>query len=141
MTSAVATDPRNVWQKTKTPGALYMTNVGGAGGRATAIDFAFRNVAGNVISSGGVPGTGTIDCGEAGDPVIFSDDFAAGLDKWNRVVGVTLDSTRGDHSGPPSARAAASGNKRFIKANSVVATVQPVPRRACGWPPARAVSR
>ncbi len=116
MTSVVATDPRNVWQKTKTPGALYMTNVGGAGGRATAIDFAFRNVAGNVISSGGVPGTGTIDCGEAGDPVIFSDDFGEGLDKWNRVVGVTLDSTRGDHSGPPSARAAASGNKRFIKA-------------------------
>ncbi len=118
MTSAVATDPRNVWQKTKTPGALYMTNVGGAGGNATAINFAFRNVAGNVISSGGVPGTGTIDCGDGGGgPGIFSDDFAAGLGKWNQVVGVTIDSTRGDHSGPPSARAQATGNKRYLRTN------------------------
>jgi hypothetical protein len=68
MTSAVATDPRNVWQKTKTPGALYMKNVGGAGGNATEIQYAFRNVAGNVIWSGGQPGRGTIDCGDGGDP-------------------------------------------------------------------------
>ena len=118
MTSAVATDPRNVWQKTKTPGALYMTNVGGAGGNATAINFAFRNVAGNVISSGGVPGTGTIDCGDgAGGPGVFSDDFATGLGKWDQVAGVTIDSTQGDHSGPPSARAEATANKRYLRTN------------------------
>lgn len=62
------TDPRNIWQKTKTTGALYMTNVGGDAGPATAIDFVFRDVNGATVFSGGEPGSGTIDCGEGGGP-------------------------------------------------------------------------
>ena len=62
LTSEIATDPRNVWQVTKEPGALFLTLVNGDSGFATAIDWEFRDVDGNTVFDGATPGTGSVNC-------------------------------------------------------------------------------
>ena len=62
LTSEIANDPRNVWQVTKEPGALFLTLINGGAGNATSIDWEFRDVDGNTVFDGGTPGTGSVDC-------------------------------------------------------------------------------
>lgn len=45
-------------------------------------------------------------------PVIFSDDFSAGLGRWTRLIRATIDGSSGK-AAPPSVRATAAGNAAY----------------------------
>jgi hypothetical protein len=68
LVSAQATDPRTIWQATKVAGAAYLTLVDGDEGNATAIEWEFRTATGAIVTDGGVPGTGSVDCEGGPEP-------------------------------------------------------------------------
>ena len=61
------TDPRGVWQALKTPGAVFVTAVGGATGSPTRLDWAFKNSSGSVVTTASGPGQGSVSCGGSVD--------------------------------------------------------------------------
>ncbi len=69
LTATVETDPRAAWQRLKLSGAIYLTLVGGASGRATRIDWTFRDVNGQTMLGEGAfagrSGAGSVSCGSA----------------------------------------------------------------------------
>ena len=60
-------DPRGIWQALRTPGALYVTAVGGSSGTASRLDWAFKDASGSIVTTTAGPGQGSVSCGGSVD--------------------------------------------------------------------------
>ena len=58
-----STDPRDVWHALKTPGAVFITAVGGATGQSTRLDWVFKTANGDVVTTAQGQGRGSVPCG------------------------------------------------------------------------------
>jgi Calcineurin-like phosphoesterase len=81
-------DARAAWQSNTVPGAVYLTAVGGATGDASALDWAFKDASGAVVTGNRGPGTGRVACG--GDDVPPTDP---GTPTGSSVAPGTIDLT------------------------------------------------